>query len=196
MLRLVIRPSQVWKRLGSPAAPADPAARGDFDEAYGRACAAVEPRYATARRRVVERDRGGAEFEGGVRFESADLAKLMEGAAAAYFLAVTVGEGLDDLAREYAGRGEIFRMTVADAVGSVAAEGLAARVHADLKADAAEIGELISRRISPGYADFGLENQPRLLDIAGGYALGISLTDNFMMVPRKSVTAVAAVKTR
>jgi len=196
MLRLVIRPSQVWKRLGVPAAPADAAMQADFDEAYGRACAAIEPRYATARRRVVERDPRGVQFEGGVRFPSADLAKLTAGADAAYFLAVTVGEALDDLAHEYVGRGEIFRMTVADAVGSVAAEGLAARVHADLKANAFEMGESVSRRISPGFGDFGLENQPRVLDIAGGAALGIRLTDNFMMVPRKSITAAVAVKTR
>lgn len=170
--------------------------QADFDEAYGRACAALDPRYATSRRRVVERKGGRVEFEGGVHFDSADLARLLEGAAAAYFLVVTVGDGLDELTRDYAGRGEIFRMAVADAVGSVAAEGLTARVYADLKAEAIDNGEAVSRRISPGYGDFGLENQARLLDVAGGAELGVTLTDNYMMVPRKSVTAAAAVKTR
>jgi cobalamin-dependent methionine synthase I len=48
--------------------------------------------------------------------------------------------------------------------------------------------------VSPGYGDFGLEDQPQLLELSGGAALGITVTENFMMVPRKSVTAVAAVR--
>ena len=196
MFKLVVKPALVWKRLGMPAAPEDAGARADFDDAYGRACAFLKPHYTTARRRIIDADGGGVTLEGRRRIPSADLARLAENAAALAFIAVTVGEGIDDLVEGYNRRGEAFRMTVADAVGSVAAEELMARVHADLKARAAAAGEILSRRISPGFGDFELSYQPLVLGICRGARLGIALTENFMMTPRKSVTAVAAVKPR
>ncbi len=125
---------------------------------------------------------------------SEKLADLAEGAHALVAMAATVGDELDAVAAEYNGRGEVFAMTVVDAVGSVAAEELIGLVHRDAKEEAAGEGEVVTKRISPGYGDFPLEVQPTLLQLSGGSALGIRLTENYMMVPRKSVTAVAAVK--
>jgi hypothetical protein len=192
MIRLEIKPSLVWKRLGVAEPPADAGARADFDDAYRRGCDALEPRFATRRRRVTGVSGGEVEVEGGYAFVSRDLARLTAGAESLAFMAATVGESLDDLTDEYNGRGEVFKMSVADAVGSVAAEELISRVHAGVKASAAAAGLTTSRRISPGYGDFGLEHQRRLLRLLGAGALGISLTEHFMMIPRKSVTAVAA----
>jgi cobalamin-dependent methionine synthase I len=194
MLRLEIKPALVWKRLGMPEAPADASFRGDFDDAYGRACATLEPRFTTRRRFVSRVGADGVVFEGGVRFASADLCRLLEGADAAVFFAATVGDQLDGLIEEFYGQADVFKMTVADAVGSVAAEGLIARVHADVRAEARANAEVVSRRLSPGFGDFALTDQPQVLEMAGGADVGIHLTENCMMVPRKSVTAVVAVK--
>ncbi len=179
-----------------PAGEAAPELRSEFDEAYGRARAVLAPEYSYARAAVVAARGRTLELEGGVTFESAGLVKLAAGASAVAAMAATVGGGVDELAGEYDGRGETFAMTVADAVGSVAAEELMSLVHDAVKAEAARAGEEVTRRISPGYGDFELAAQERLLRLAGGFELGISLTENYMMVPRKSVTAVAAVVAR
>ncbi|HUV87425.1 MAG TPA: vitamin B12 dependent-methionine synthase activation domain-containing protein [bacterium] len=190
---LAVKAALVWKHLRMPAREAAPELRGDFDDAYRRARAVLEPRYSYARAAAVAARGRTLELEGGVVFESGDLVKLAAGASAVVAIAATVGDGVDELAREYDGRGDTFAMTVADAVGSVAAEELISLVHGSIKDEAARAGEAVTRRISPGYGDFELAAQERLLRLAGGFELGISLTENYMMIPRKSVTAVAAV---
>ncbi len=184
----------VWKRLGVPAPPADTAMRAAFEEAYERARAVLEPKHAVAFRRIVAVGERRVELASGVVFESATLAKLAAGATRLAAMAVTVGPALDALADEYNANGEVFKMTVADAVGSAAAEGLMRALHRDVRARAEAEGNVVTRRISPGFGDFALAAQPDLLDVVRGRRLGITLTANYMMVPRKSVTAVAAVK--
>jgi hypothetical protein len=193
---LAVKAELVWKHLRMPAREAAPDLRDEFDEAYRRARAVLEPRYSSARAAVVAARGRTLELEGVAVFESADLVKLAAGASAVAAMAATVGGGIDELTGEYDGRGETFAMTVADAVGSVAAEELISLVHGSIKDEAASAGEEVTRRISPGYGDFELAAQERLLRLAGGFKLGISLTENYMMIPRKSVTAVAAVVAR
>lgn len=58
-----------------------------------------------------------------------------------------------------------------------------------------EIGPRYLRpRFSPGYGDFPLDCQQRLLDsLEAGKRIGIKLTDSLLMMPSKSVTAVMGV---
>ncbi|MBQ9329840.1 MAG: methionine synthase [Oscillibacter sp.] len=58
-------------------------------------------------------------------------------------------------------------------------------------------GMYLTDRFSPGYGDLPLSLQPAfcaLLDV--GRRLGVSVTDRFLMVPTKSVTAVAGLSDR
>lgn len=196
MLVLEIRPASVWRRLGvaDPRAKFSAEARAVFGEAYERACAALNPRFTTRRVGLQVVGDRTVELAGGAVLESADLARLVTGGNALVVMAVTVGEELDVLVEEYNGQRETFAMAVVDAVGSAAAEGLMRSVYLDARREAAAGGEMLTKRMSPGYGDFPLSVQPTLLKLVGGEELGITLTENFMMVPRKSVTAVAGVK--
>ena len=58
-------------------------------------------------------------------------------------------------------------------------------------------GMYLTDRFSPGYGDLPLSLQPAfcaLLDV--GRRLGVSVTDRFLMIPTKSVTAVAGLSDR
>ena len=56
-------------------------------------------------------------------------------------------------------------------------------------------GESMMTRYSPGYGDWPLEAQRRLLELLDTpRAIGVSLTDSLLMVPSKSVSAVIGVK--
>jgi len=191
---LDVKTSLVWRRLGVPAGGAAAEMEREFDAAYERARDVLAPKHSYNLWAVASARRGVLTLENGVALESGLLAKLAEGADAVAAMAATVGPGIDDLVEDYNARGDAFAMMVADAVGSVAAEELISLVHAAVATEAERAGGAVTRRVSPGYGDFDLANQPRLLGLAGGAALGITLTENFMMVPRKSVTAVAARK--
>jgi hypothetical protein len=191
---LAVEKALVWRRLGVPAAGGAAALGPEFDAAYEKSRAALEPKHSHKLWAVAAVRPGAVELANGVLLETGLVAKLAAGADAIVAMAATVGPGIDEVADYYNARGDVFAMTVADAVGSVAAEELISLVHAAAAAEAESEGRALTRRVSPGYGDFSLGDQPRLLELAGGAALGITLTENFMMVPRKSVTAVAARK--
>jgi cobalamin-dependent methionine synthase I len=53
---------------------------------------------------------------------------------------------------------------------------------------------LTSRRYSAGYADFVLENQAIFFRELELEKLGVQLTASFILVPEKSVTAIAGIE--
>ena len=56
-------------------------------------------------------------------------------------------------------------------------------------------GETLVSRYSPGYGDYPLSEQQRLLTILDApRTVGVSLTDTLVMAPSKSVSAVIGVK--
>ena len=52
---------------------------------------------------------------------------------------------------------------------------------------------LTDKRISCGYADFAIENQKKIYDLLKLNKIGIDITQQFMLVPEKSATAVLGV---
>ncbi len=55
----------------------------------------------------------------------------------------------------------------------------------------------LSKRFSPGYGDLSLEIQKNLLAYLDAHRrIGIELTENYLMIPQKSVTAILGVHTR
>ena len=57
-----------------------------------------------------------------------------------------------------------------------------------------EKGLYLRPRFSPGYGDFPLSVQKQILDgLEAGKRIGITLTEGYLMMPSKSVTAVIGV---
>ena len=54
-------------------------------------------------------------------------------------------------------------------------------------------GMYLTDRFSPGYGDFPLEAQQKLLDFTQARRIGVTLTDSLLMTPQKSVTAVVGI---
>lgn len=122
-----------------------------------------------------------------------DVAKHLEGCTAALLLAVTLGPGVDVQIRR-AGVGDIAAGVASDALGSALAEQAAEAAEAELRQWAARQGKYLTGRYSPGYGDWPLAVQPLLaaaLDTAR--RAGLCVTENNLMTPRKSITAILGV---
>ena len=118
---------------------------------------------------------------------------LQHGAHAALLLAVTLGPGVDAQIRR-AGVGDIAAGVASDALGSALAEQAAEAAEAELRQWAARQGKYLTGRYSPGYGDWPLAVQPLLaaaLDTAR--RAGLCVTENNLMTPRKSITAILGV---
>ena len=118
---------------------------------------------------------------------SKTLARSLEGCKRAYLFAATLGLSVDRLIAR-CGALSAAEQFMADALASALIEGVCDYAQAMLPSETAA-------RCSPGYGDFDLGHQAKLLEsIHADQTLGILLTTDTLMVPTKSVSAVIGIR--
>ena len=123
-------------------------------------------------------------------FKSLSLAENLCGSDSAVIFACTLGIGIDRLIKKYSDKTP-SRALIFQALG---AERIETFTDLFLKDLSKEIGEKLSRRFSPGYADFSLEAQRDIFSILNPTKLiGLTLNDSLIMSPSKSITAIVGV---
>lgn len=121
---------------------------------------------------------------------SRNLAKNLADCGLILVFAATLGTGADYLIGKY-NRLQMSKAVVMQAAAAAMIEEYCDQVCAGLKAYYEADGWYLRPRFSPGYGDFPLDCQSRLLDcLEAGKRIGIKLTDSLLMMPSKSVTAV------
>lgn len=126
---------------------------------------------------------------GFMRVNSKDLAKNLKECNEAYAFAATLGIGVDRTF-DRLNRVSQAEATVFSAVASSLIESFCDYVNERL------IDGLSSKpRFSAGYGDFSLKHQRDILsNLEADKRLGIFLTESYMMVPVKSVTAIIGIR--
>lgn len=89
--------------------------------------------------------------------------------------------------------GDMVRVFIADALGSVIAEHCADRMEETLQESIDKLGWHHTNRFSPGYCGWHVSQQQRLFPLFGGHTCGITLTDSSLMVPIKSVSGIIGI---
>jgi hypothetical protein len=186
-----VRSGEVYRLLGD-AHGSRPSRRTQalVERLAGRAREVMEPRVLFAERQVSEAARGAVRLEDGVRLSSPKLAASLSGCRRAVVFLATVGPGMDALVEEALEAGRIADASVLDAIGSAAAEGVVERFQRFRDEEAAERGQGVTLRFSPGYCDWRVEEQRKLFDIVDGSLVGVTLSETALMNPRKSVTGI------
>ena len=164
----------------------------DFDVAVFETCIqkvleASAPKCCYTKVPVSVHDNGRVDL-GFVTVESKDLAKNIGDCKEAYVFAVTIGIGVDRLLSRLSllSPSEFF---ICDAVGSALAESVC-----DVAEDMIKKNTPCRPRFSPGYGDLDISVQKDVLSVLNAEKLlGITLTDGFLMMPQKSITAILAV---
>lgn len=105
-------------------------------------------------------------------------------------MAITLGQELDDKISELFAQDEYTQAVVLDAIGSDAVEQGADHLNEMLRQEAYQHDFQLTQRFSPGYGRWPVENQKFLLELVEGNQIGISLTEGFMLIPQKTITAV------
>lgn len=130
---------------------------------------------------------------GFTQINSIDLSKNLKGCFEVVLFAATLGMGVDRLITSYS-RLLPSMATIIDTIGSVAIESWCDKYNEKIKDSMAKEGQYISSRFSPGYGDFSIEHQKDILSVLNANRkIGICLTDGYMMVPRKSVSAIIGI---
>ena len=129
---------------------------------------------------------------GFIKIESRNLAKNLKGCSQAVFLAATLGSRVEMLLQKYS-RLQVSRAMVLQASATEAIEKYCDTCEQEILQSLGE-GYYLRPRFSPGYGDFSLDYRKKLLQaLDASKRIGITLTDSFLMMPSKSVTAVIGI---
>jgi len=126
----------------------------------------------------------------GITLPGTDIRRHLDGCNQAVLLAVTLGTAADSLIRHWEAA-DITRSLVLDACATQYIEQLCDELEKQVKQEASDRGLAITPRFSPGYGDLPLDTQPKLLAVLdAGRRIGLTCTERFILIPRKSVTAL------
>lgn len=122
--------------------------------------------------------------------EGTSIRKHLEKSEKVYVLAVTVGEGVELRSDELFKEGNYTVGMLVDAAATTAVEQVADQVNRLIDKEAEKAGYKTTWRFSPGYGNWPLTVQPALAKTIGTEAIGLTVTEAFLLFPRKSVTAI------
>lgn len=147
------------------------------------------------RKKIKKRGDDFVELESGERWRSRKLAAFLEGSDELFVMAVTAGERITEERDRLIGEGSAFEPVILDSLGSEMAEAAADWLHNYLGQGLLRTGLKCSRlRYSPGYGDFELENQRSIFKLLNLESLGLTLSESFLMLPEKSITALIGIE--
>ena len=129
-------------------------------------------------------------IDGGIVFRSSILTRLLEQCEKVAVFTVTIGNHLEKIVAALARDGLMLRATILDTVGSNTAERVAEMAHNLISEEARPLGFCTSRRFSPGYCDWDISQQEMVFGAMGRNTAGVSLTDGYLMIPRKSISGI------
>lgn len=106
-------------------------------------------------------------------------------------LTVTIGSKIDKAITEKFNEGKYTEGVVLDAVATELVEACADLFTENLQNKFSEFN--FTPRFSPGYGDWHLNVQPKIIKELEAYRIGISVSDSMFLIPRKTITAVIGI---
>ena len=125
----------------------------------------------------------------GITINSRDLAVHLNGCPCAALLAVTLGVEADLLIRRLSLQ-NMEKAVIAQEVCTAKLEAYCDECTAVIMQTSRLAGLYPAPRFSPGYGDFAITWQKNILQLLNGARIGLSLTNGYMLVPSKSITAI------
>ena len=117
------------------------------------------------------------------------LHQLKGSEAYALFIA-TAGIEYESYLQRLKNEGDMVRVYIADALGSVIAEKTADMLETCLQESINKLGWHHTNRFSPGYCGWHVSQQQQLFPLFQGHTCGVRLTDSSLMLPIKSVSGI------
>jgi len=121
------------------------------------------------------------------------LAKHLKGAHSIHFVACTVGPSIDECVTREMEKDIVYGLAI-DGLGSAAVETLANHVCHTIEEEATSLDLTTTAPLSPGMIDWPVEEgQPAIFDVLQPQQIGLRLTPQCIMSPRKSLTMLIGV---
>ncbi|MDY6911030.1 MAG: vitamin B12 dependent-methionine synthase activation domain-containing protein [Chloroflexota bacterium] len=153
----------------------------------------IEPKYSCVIKNIEQVDGSRVFMEDSIIFDGQVISNLAAQCQELAVFVLTIGPRLEEMASQLAEDGLIVESYILDAIGSVATEYLAGFLQGMVR-EFAQLKRLsISRRFSPGYCDWHINQQEMVFNAMDGDLSGVLLTDNLLMSPQKSVSGIIGI---
>ncbi len=166
----------------------------ETDISVAEALSYIALRGVWRRESIVENDGSKTEMTGDLSFVSSQLAKYLRDCQETVLLGATAGNMIMDKIKEKTAQGNLSAAVVYDATASemtdAALDWLIDYLAVQLRR---ENKKLLPRRFSAGYGDFELSNQKMICEKLQMDKIEVSITPSFILLPEKSVTAIAGI---
>ena len=132
--------------------------------------------------------RGRIKLEGEREFAVGKVARNWTGLKYLALAICTIGLALEREVSRLFSVGEYAAAVMLDSAGTAAVESLTDYVNNIVCQQALSKGLGVTPRISPGYGDWALQEQRIVFALLPGDKIGVTLTEKYMMQPRKSLS--------
>ena len=123
------------------------------------------------------------------------ILRQLRGSEAYALFICTAGVAYEAYQQRLKEQGDMVRLFIADALGSVIAEKCADQMEIALQESIDKLGWKHTNRFSPGYCGWHVSQQQLLFPLFQGHTCGVTLTDSSLMVPIKSVSGIIGLGT-
>lgn len=188
---------RVYRRLGyrKNVTMIPPRQKEEVDQYIADARSLIKLQGTAIRMPIQKRSHVGIVLAGDVVFESRQLSALLNDCSEVVLIGSTTGNGIMEAMEEDTANQNLTRRVVLDAVASETVDAsldwIMAYFNIELRR---ENKALMQRRYSAGYGDFSLENQKTIHRLLELDRIGVKITASCILLPEKSVTAIAGVK--
>ena len=191
-MKMTIDRKEIFRYLGYGKHEVDEATKQLTETCVAELAACAEPKMVMQENMLTLGTDGEIDC-GCFSTKSKNLSKNLGGCERVLLMAATLGVGVDRLLLRY-GKLHITNAVVIQAAAAAMIEAYCNSLCAQWKNEYEEKGLYLRPRFSPGYGDFSLECQEKILNgLDAGKRIGITLTDGGLMMPSKSVTAVIGI---
>jgi hypothetical protein len=195
-MRVPLPVKAIYKRLGfkKGVTELNPAQEDTLVATMEEAANVIHLKGAACILDLVRVDLSGVELEDRTVFTSSALAGMLSGCAQVLLMCATAGQAVMEAISSATRSENLTRAVILDAVASEMTDSgldwIMDFMNQDLMRKARR---LTKARFSAGYGDFSLENQKAVHALLHLDKIGVSITDRFILMPEKSVTAVAGI---
>lgn len=187
--KIEVSKEKVAQRLGYSSTPPGKLEKA-MEEMLNRAKDLLSPRAVYVLRRIIHFPEGVILIPGGITFNTVRIGHYLTCCDQIVVYLVTIGGSLEEEVGKLMRKGDFLSALILDAIGSEATGRATDSLQELTKRSQGERRAITSLRFGPGYCDWKLSEQSLIFKALNSSNLGVNLTKNYMMIPRKSTSGI------
>jgi hypothetical protein len=156
----------------------------------------LEPMVLESELNVLKSENGNLVLSPRVELKSRKLSRTFKDCDTAKVFVATVGKKIENRINELMEDNRTAEASILDAIASVAVEDTIESFHSRVDLKLKSRSRCATLRFSPGYCDWDIKEQKKLFNLVDASRIGVTLSDNSLMSPRKSISGIFGIGQR